>query len=96
MPSSDSGVVNLYGVEQRSSAAPSPLKSFANLTTPVDMLVFNHNGELLVAASRRKKDALKLVTWLFNSFSHASVQSARLEDLLTHCVDLCYTCVASC
>jgi len=42
------------------SAAP-PLKSFMNLTTTVDSLTFNHDSQLLMVASRMKRDALRLV-----------------------------------
>jgi len=43
------------------STPPSPLKSLMNLTTPIDMLRFNSDASLLLMASRRKKDSLKLV-----------------------------------
>lgn len=44
-----------------SRAPPAPLKSIMNLTTPIDLLRFNHDSSLLLMASRRKKDACKLV-----------------------------------
>jgi U3 small nucleolar RNA-associated protein 18 len=34
-----------------------------NLTTRVDALEFNHDGQILALASRMKKDALKMV-WI--------------------------------
>lgn len=43
------------------STPPSPLKSLMNLTTPIDELRFNSDASLLLMASRRKKDSLKLV-----------------------------------
>jgi U3 small nucleolar RNA-associated protein 18 len=44
-----------------SAPAPTPVKALMHLTTPVDYLRFNHDSSLLLMASRRKKDALKLV-----------------------------------
>merc|ERR1712003_478241 len=38
-----------------------PIKSIPNLVTFVDSMRFHHSGELLVAASRDKVDALKVV-----------------------------------
>jgi U3 small nucleolar RNA-associated protein 18 len=59
---SNSGVVNLYGADQaRTSAAPQPQRALMNLTTRVDMLEFNHDSQILAMASKRNKDALKLV-----------------------------------
>jgi len=70
---SSSGVVNLYGKQhlkqqrqQKQATAlggfrPSPLKSFMNLTTPVDHLAFSRNGEILAMASSREKDSFRLV-----------------------------------
>lgn len=41
--------------------APSPIKAVMNLTTTVDLLRFNHDGQILALGSRRKKDQFKLV-----------------------------------
>jgi U3 small nucleolar RNA-associated protein 18 len=38
-----------------------PLKALPNLTTTVDSLGFNHDGQLLAMASRWKRDALRVV-----------------------------------
>mmetsp|Transcript_36137 Transcript_36137/g.71043 ORF Transcript_36137/g.71043 Transcript_36137/m.71043 type:complete len:528 (+) Transcript_36137:38-1621(+) len=66
----ESGVVNIYNASTNfadfadapssSSSSTVPLKALLNLTTPIDSLHFNHDSQLLVAASRRQKDALKL------------------------------------
>ena len=39
--------------------AGKPLKSVLNLTTTIDSLAFNHDGQMLVMASRLKRDALR-------------------------------------
>lgn len=67
----DSGVVNMYSSEGISSLTPNmltstiplykPLKSFMNLTTPADQILFNHDTQLLAIASSKKKDSLKMV-----------------------------------
>lgn len=53
-----SGIVNLYSEESRDTKHS---KSFMSLTTPIDSLTFNHDGNLLAMASKIKKDALRLV-----------------------------------
>ncbi len=72
---SESGVVNLYrGLTGGSAggggrgggggggvAPAAPLKSLMNLTTPVETLRFNHDGQLLAMASRWAKNALRVV-----------------------------------
>jgi U3 small nucleolar RNA-associated protein 18 len=55
----ESGVVNLYA--QHHAEQRTPLKSILNLKTSVDAMQFNSDGQLLAMASRREKDALKLV-----------------------------------
>ena len=42
-------------------AHPSPQKTFEHLTTPTSHLLFAEDGQMLVMASRWKKDALRLV-----------------------------------
>ena len=68
---SNSGVVNVYGSGSASAhagglyaegtAKPAPLSSLMHLTTPVDLLRFNGDAQILAMASRRKKDSLKIV-----------------------------------
>jgi len=72
---SSSGVVNIYDrrawlVASASStdalaspipAAPKPTRALDNLTTPISHLVFSPDGQMLVMASRWKKDALRIV-----------------------------------
>ncbi|KAI7839207.1 hypothetical protein COHA_007020 [Chlorella ohadii] len=41
--------------------AGKPLKSVLNLTTTIDSLAFNHDGQMLVMASRMKRDALRVL-----------------------------------
>ncbi|KAI1169557.1 WD40 repeat-like protein [Nemania sp. FL0916] len=68
---SNSGVVNIYDRntlilpskedELKLKARPEPTRALMNLTTPVSVLTFSPDGQLLAAASRYKRDALKLV-----------------------------------
>ena len=52
----------MYSTEHtRASAAPKPLKALMNLTTRIDSLTFNHDAQLCAMASKRNKDALRLV-----------------------------------
>lgn len=63
---SSSGIINLYdrtswkdidSVPRR----PKPIRAFDHLTTPSSHLQFSPDGQLLLLASRWKRDALKLV-----------------------------------
>ncbi|KEF54439.1 uncharacterized protein A1O9_09606 [Exophiala aquamarina CBS 119918] len=71
---SSSGVVNLYdrrswietekllpGATTVTDHRPEPLRSFDQLTTPTSHLEFSPDGQMLVMASRWKKNALRLV-----------------------------------
>lgn len=59
---SNTGVVNLYDRQNFStSTQPKPFKTVENLVTSISSLTFNPDGQLLVIASRGKRDALKLV-----------------------------------
>ncbi|KAI8100834.1 hypothetical protein M9434_005219 [Picochlorum sp. BPE23] len=65
---SKSGIVNIYkdvsSTSQTSSMGPElipPFKSLPHLTTTVDSMCFNSDGQLLAMASRMKRDALRLI-----------------------------------
>ncbi|PFH47190.1 hypothetical protein AMATHDRAFT_7000 [Amanita thiersii Skay4041] len=64
---STSGFVNVYGPDSLSFSptmdlpSPKPLKSIANLVTPISTLRFNHDAQVLAVASKEKKDAFRLV-----------------------------------
>lgn len=62
---SSTGIVNVYSSTSLSAKSldirPDPLKSLEHLTTPITSLAFHPSSELLVTASRTKKDQLKLV-----------------------------------
>ena len=69
---SQSGIVNVYDRAEWIKAGgpserPVPTKSLKQLTTPTSYLLFSLDGQLLVMASRWKKDALKLSGWPFPS-----------------------------
>ncbi|MCJ1484023.1 hypothetical protein MMC06_004191 [Schaereria dolodes] len=62
---SQSGIVNVYerGAWMREGGLPErpkPVRSFDQLTTPTSHLVFSGDGQLLLMASRWKRDALRL------------------------------------
>lgn len=63
---SSSGIVNIYDRREFNESAapamrPKALKAFDQLTTPTSHLTFSADGQLLVFASRWKRDALRLV-----------------------------------
>lgn len=62
---SSSGIVNIYDRGQWSNTSiptnPTPLRALTHLTTPTSHLVLSSDGQMLVMASRWKKDALCLV-----------------------------------
>ncbi|KAI0442514.1 Indigoidine synthase A like protein-domain-containing protein [Xylaria telfairii] len=68
---SNSGVVNIYDRhtlilpseddELKLKARPEPTRALMNLTTPITVLTFSPDGQLLAVASRHKKNSLKLV-----------------------------------
>lgn len=63
---SSSGIVNLYDrtAWKDSDSIPSrpkPIRAFDHLTTPSSHIQFSPDGQLLLLASRWKRDALKLV-----------------------------------
>ncbi|KAH8157175.1 hypothetical protein CIB48_g11071 [Xylaria polymorpha] len=68
---SNSGVVNIYDRhtlilpsgedELKLKARPEPTRALMHLTTPVTVLTFSPDGQLLAVASRHKKNSLKLV-----------------------------------
>ena len=69
---SSSGIVNMYDRQAWSSSessdenagiprTPKPARSFDQLTTPTSHLTFSGDGQMLVMASRWKRDALRLV-----------------------------------
>lgn len=71
-PSSNTGYVNLYGSDAYSAlseTAPKPLKSIANLTTPISTTRFNHDAQILAIASKEKKDALRMVSSVPRAFT---------------------------
>ncbi|KAI4103981.1 MAG: hypothetical protein L6R37_003543 [Teloschistes peruensis] len=61
---SSSGIVNVYdrkNWEARDMAAnPKPVRAFDQLTTPTSHLNFSPDGQLMVMASRWKRDALRI------------------------------------
>lgn len=59
---SDSGCVNTYELEQCTKLRfPSPIKTIHNLKTPIDMLEYNHTGELLFMGSSHEAGAIRLM-----------------------------------
>ncbi|KAL8930874.1 MAG: hypothetical protein Q9208_000415 [Pyrenodesmia sp. 3 TL-2023] len=60
---SSSGIVNVYdrkSWEGKIPASPQPRRVFDQLTTPISHLVFSQDGQLMLMASRWKRDALRL------------------------------------
>lgn len=63
------GVVNIYDADHLKPSegldstmnTPTPLKTLMNITTPIDKLAFNHDGQILAMSSKEVKDAFRLV-----------------------------------
>jgi U3 small nucleolar RNA-associated protein 18 len=60
---SSSGIVNIYDRREWSTktTSPTPLRTLTHLTTPTSHLLFSPDGQMLVMASRWKRDALRLI-----------------------------------
>ncbi|KAL9603957.1 MAG: hypothetical protein Q9179_002019 [Wetmoreana sp. 5 TL-2023] len=62
---SSSGIVNIYDRKSwgagNQPASPKPTRVFDQLTTPTSHLAFSPDGQLMVMASRWKRDALRIV-----------------------------------
>jgi U3 small nucleolar RNA-associated protein 18 len=58
---SESGVVNVYDADCLKQEHPSPIKAIMNLTTKIDSLTFNHDGQILAMGSQEVKRAVRMV-----------------------------------
>nr|KAJ0185141.1 hypothetical protein LSAT_V11C900458620 [Lactuca sativa] len=58
---SDSGIVNVYNKEEFLGGNRKPMKRIENLTTKVDFIKFNSDGQILAICSSMKKNSMKLV-----------------------------------
>lgn len=58
---SDSGIVNIYNEDEFLGGKRKPLKVIENLTTKVDFMKFNSDGQILAISSRMKKNSMKLI-----------------------------------
>lgn len=65
---SDCGIVNSYDLDDcYKSKFPSPSKVYSNLKEPVDMLRYNHTGELLLMSSSQQFEGFRLAHTLSSS-----------------------------
>jgi U3 small nucleolar RNA-associated protein 18 len=91
---STSGIVNLYSRRQwledgahadnaHVPPAPRPVRTLDQLTTPISVLVFAPDGQVLCMASRWKRDALRLVhlpsASVFRNWPTASTPLGRIS-----------------
>jgi hypothetical protein len=68
--SSKSGVVNIYNQDScLQQTNPKPIKAIMNLVTGVTSLAFNPTTEILAVASRKMKEAVRLVITPFTLLS---------------------------
>lgn len=67
---------------QTNQLAGKPLKTVLNLTTTIDSLSFNHDGQMLVMASRMKRDALRCASAPACSSGSRLAATAAVERLL--------------
>lgn len=58
---SGSGVVNVYNGDEFLGGKRKPVKSIENLTTSIDFMKFNGDGQILAICSRMKKNSVRLV-----------------------------------
>lgn len=59
---SDSGIVNTYELDDcKTKKFPTPIRTFTNLKTKIDLLNYNHSGELLLIGSKAAPGAFRLV-----------------------------------
>jgi len=72
---SSTGIVNIYSASSLKGPdpleiRPDPLKSLEHLTTSITTLAFHPSSELLVTASKTRRDQLKLVRLLSSASTH--------------------------
>lgn len=59
---SDCGIVNTYELNDcMDKKFPTPIKTFSNLKSKIDLLDYNHSGELLLMGSKADQGAFRLV-----------------------------------
>lgn len=59
---SDCGIVNTYELDDcKTKKYPTPIRTFANLKSEIDLLDYNHSGELLLIGSKATQGAFRLV-----------------------------------
>ncbi|KAF8052663.1 hypothetical protein N665_1523s0018 [Sinapis alba] len=57
----DRGIVNIYKKDEFLGGKRKPIKTVDNLTSMIDFMKFNHDGQILAIISRMNKDSIKLV-----------------------------------
>lgn len=58
---SDCGIVNTYELDScLANRFPSPTRTYNNLNTPVNIMEYNHSGELLLFGSGEKNEAFRM------------------------------------
>jgi hypothetical protein len=83
---SESGVVNIYSNADIAlgGASVKPLKGILNLTTGVDCLRFNHDGQLLAMSSCFTRDALRVVRAVPLPVAAAAAAAAAASSMHLH------------
>lgn len=82
----ESGVVNIYHVDDKFKASknPKPSKSLLNITTPISILKFNSDSQLLGMASSDKRNSLRLVhlpsMTVYNNWPKETVPLGRVSS----------------
>lgn len=57
----DRGIVNIYKKDEFLGGKRKPIKTVENLTSMIDFMKFNHDGQILAIISRMNKNSVKLV-----------------------------------
>jgi U3 small nucleolar RNA-associated protein 18 len=87
---SSTGIVNVYSSSSLRAGPdpleirPNPLKSLEHLTTSITTLAFHPSSELLVTASKTRRDQLKLVCPPVPSFRHRGDSDEELTTSTTY------------
>jgi len=58
---SDSGIVNIYDLDELAGGLSKPIKTVGNLTTSIHSMTFNHDAELFAFSSFASKNSVRIL-----------------------------------
>lgn len=82
---SDCGIVNSYQLDKcLTDKFPIPTKTFSNLKKPIDILNYNHSGELLLMGSKSEPQCFRMIhTYSETVYKNFPVQEKHYGHLLS-------------